>query len=327
MSIEKSLVCAFKIQKNGQSQELTTEDVIKITSRPKDDNWYWIHWDFDEGGFPEWLENYQDMQHSIADALMSAKCRPRFVQLDEAALLILRGVNLNPGQDMEDMISVRLWMDQNIIITSRRVKMMAVDAIRTDIENGTGPKSPAALVLKLAEGLTVRINDKVEALDERLEKLEDDADEISIDKARHSLRDIRSKAITLTRYLKPQKPALDELMLVADDYFDKEQKGTLRMISSRLANATDELVAVSERATAHNDELMTEQTERMNKAMYVLAIVTAIFLPLSLFTGLLGINVGGMPGEGWWPAFWIVLAIMGGMGFATYRILKDQDFI
>jgi len=34
----------------------------------------------------------------------------------------------------------------------------------------------------------------------------------------------------------------------------------------------------------------------MNKAMYVLSIVAAIFLPLSLLTGLLGINVGGIPG-------------------------------
>jgi zinc transporter len=34
----------------------------------------------------------------------------------------------------------------------------------------------------------------------------------------------------------------------------------------------------------------------MNKAMYTLSIVAAIFLPLSLLTGLLGINVGGIPG-------------------------------
>ena len=34
----------------------------------------------------------------------------------------------------------------------------------------------------------------------------------------------------------------------------------------------------------------------MNKAMYVLSIVAAIFLPLGLLTGLLGINVGGIPG-------------------------------
>ena len=34
----------------------------------------------------------------------------------------------------------------------------------------------------------------------------------------------------------------------------------------------------------------------MNKAMYTLSIVAAIFLPLGLLTGLLGINVGGIPG-------------------------------
>ena len=35
---------------------------------------------------------------------------------------------------------------------------------------------------------------------------------------------------------------------------------------------------------------------QMNKTMYLLSIVAAIFLPLGLLTGLLGINVGGIPG-------------------------------
>ena len=35
----------------------------------------------------------------------------------------------------------------------------------------------------------------------------------------------------------------------------------------------------------------------MNKTLYILSIITAIFLPLGLITGLLGINVGGIPGS------------------------------
>jgi zinc transporter len=48
----------------------------------------------------------------------------------------------------------------------------------------------------------------------------------------------------------------------------------------------------------------------MNRAMYTLSIVAAIFLPLGLLTGLLGINVGGMPGtENPW-AFVIVTVLL-----------------
>lgn len=44
------------------------------------------------------------------------------------------------------------------------------------------------------------------------------------------------------------------------------------------------------------EKLNNRLSEQMNKAIYVLSIVAAIFLPLGLLTGLLGINVGGIPG-------------------------------
>jgi Mg2+ and Co2+ transporter CorA len=44
------------------------------------------------------------------------------------------------------------------------------------------------------------------------------------------------------------------------------------------------------------EELNSRLSEQMNRAMYTLSIVAAIFLPLGLLTGLLGINVGGIPG-------------------------------
>ena len=65
----------------------------------------------------------------------------------------------------------------------------------------------------------------------------------------------------------------------------------------------------------------------MNKALYLRAIVTALFLPLPLFTGLLGINVGGMPGGGWGPAFWIVVLAMVAMGGLTYYLMKKFRLI
>jgi zinc transporter len=54
-------------------------------------------------------------------------------------------------------------------------------------------------------------------------------------------------------------------------------------------------------------------SEQMNERMYVLSIVAAIFLPLGLFTGLMGINVGGMPGVEDGAAFWVVVGMCVGL--------------
>ncbi len=39
--------------------------------------------------------------------------------------------------------------------------------------------------------------------------------------------------------------------------------------------------------------------------MYLLSVITAIFLPLGFLTGLFGINLGGMPGAEYKWGFWI----------------------
>ena len=65
-----------------------------------------------------------------------------------------------------------------------------------------------------------------------------------------------------------------------------------------------------ERAAVIQEEIKNRLSEKMNKAMYLLSIVAAIFLPLGLLTGLLGINVGGIPGAEFKWAFAVVTAIL-----------------
>ena len=63
----------------------------------------------------------------------------------------------------------------------------------------------------------------------------------------------------------------------------------------------------------------------MNRTMYILSIVAGIFLPLGLLTGLLGINVGGMPGTESKIAFTVVcvfLVVVAGVEYWIFRRKK-----
>jgi len=68
--------------------------------------------------------------------------------------------------------------------------------------------------------------------------------------------------------------------------------------------------SAKDRAAITLEELDHQLSEQTNRAMYVLAIVAAISLPLSLLTGLLGINVGGIPGANNPWAFIIVTILL-----------------
>ena len=324
---EGGLVCAFHIDGQGKSREMDFKEVEKINQKPEGDGWYWVHWDLDDGVTKAWLENYQGMMHSVAEALGSQRTRPRSYAFKRGILLILRGINLNKGAKAEDMQSVRLWLNDKIVITTRHEKLMAIDAIRKEIEAGNNPKSPAHLVLSLVSGLVERITERVEALDDALTEIEDDQKSISPQKIQKKVQTIRSQAITLLRHITPQKPALAELVEADTPYLDKENHGSLRVLRSRISGNIGELTAVRDRAEAMQAAIASRQADQLNKTMYLLAIISVFFLPLSLFTGLLGINVGGMPGEGWAPAFMIVLVLMALMGGVTWWIMKKLKFV
>ena len=73
------------------------------------------------------------------------------------------------------------------------------------------------------------------------------------------------------------------------------------------------------------DDLDSRAASQSNKTMYLLSIVAAIFLPLGFITGLLGINVGGMPGVDNSHAFWItvgLLVVLMGFQLYIFRRLK-----
>ena len=82
-----------------------------------------------------------------------------------------------------------------------------------------------------------------------------------------------------------------------------------------------------EKAAVIQDSMTTLLAERMNRTMLVLSIVAAIFLPLGLLTGLLGINVGGIPGTESPYAFWIVVLLLIVIGAGQIWLFRKLGLI
>lgn len=66
-----------------------------------------------------------------------------------------------------------------------------------------------------------------------------------------------------------------------------------------------ELDTVRDKIILIQDEISNNLSGELNKKMYIMAIISAIFLPLTFLTGLLGINVAGIPGAEYENAFYI----------------------
>ena len=106
-----------------------------------------------------------------------------------------------------------------------------------------------------------------------------------------------------------------------------EHRALLREIGDRTTRLVEDLDAARERAGVVQDELNSLISEEMNRTMYLLTVVAAVLLPPSLITGLLGINVGGIPGTDHPLAFVMVIAVIVVLALVEVLILRRLRWI
>jgi zinc transporter len=316
--MDDHIVCAYEIDGSGRGVPL---EGAAIAQKLKADELAWVHLDAAHGDTRGWLEaNVPYLDTVILDALLAEETRPRLIEFEHGAMLILRGVNLNEDASPEDMVSMRIWIDAHRIITMRIRKLKVVDDMRQRLDAGNGPKDAGSFLTFLIAQLIRRMEPTLQELDQKT----DDAEEAILDKPdlalRHDIIDIRKKAIVLRRYIAPQKDVLSALRTCEWTWLSTVNRRSLQENQDRMLRFVEDLDAIRERAQIVKDELANVMADRMNRNTYVLSIVAAIFLPLGFLTGLLGINVGGMPGASSDVAFWLVWLICG--GFTLFKVLK-----
>ncbi|MDA1101019.1 MAG: zinc transporter ZntB [Proteobacteria bacterium] len=258
----------------------------------------------------------------LADALLAEETQPRVVTSANGILIILRGVNTNPGSQPEDMVSLRLWIEQSRIISVRSRPLGSIRDIRERLEVGRGPKSTGEFLVMIADRLIERIGPVINSLSERLDQLEEDIATLSPREARGELRNIRHQAIMLRRYLAPQRDVLGRLQMETQPWILPEHKIELREVTAATTRYVEELDAVRERAGVVHDEMVTLASEAMNRTMYTLTLVATIILPLSFVTGLLGMNVGGMPMAEHKLGFWFVTSALLATGVSIVVLFR-----
>ena len=112
---------------------------------------------------------------------------------------------------------------------------------------------------------------------------------------RQPLLTLRRRLIILRRYLVPQREALARLQLDATSLLSPAELLAIRESADRLIRVIEDLDSLRERLSVIHEEYLSRHNEMMNQRMYMLAVFTMIFLPLGFLTGLLGVNLNGIP--------------------------------
>lgn len=319
-----AILHAHAIKGDGSGSILTGEAISKTI---KDDALAWVHLDGNNPSARAWLEREVSyLDHLILNALLERETRPRIIEYDQGALMILRGVNLNADSEPEDMISIRLWVDAHRIISVQFRPLKAVGDIAEHLENGAGPKDSGEFVGALSARLFERMEPVFSELDDSLDQVEENVIENPDKSLRSNITDIRKQAIIFRRYIAPQRDVIMQLRTSDMSWLTHNHKRNLQENLDRVTRYIEDLDAIRERASIVKDELANALADMMNKNMYMLTIVAAIFLPLGFLTGLLGINVGGIPGADNDGAFFIFCGILSFVVFLQVLYFKWQKW-
>jgi zinc transporter len=302
-------IVAYRFDGKGKAHRIDPDEACGDESRPAE-GFLWVHVRRDSEEGRAFLLRL-GIDSYIFDALTAEETRPRCTVHGDGVVLNLRGVNLLPGAEPEDMISVRLWIEGARIVGAGRRTLHAVEDMIEALARGQAPTSPGEFVARLALRLADRAEPAVADLNEELDDLEEATLEgdFSAD-VRRDLPRIRQRAIALRRFMVPQRDALTTMEIEELDWLAERDRSRLREAAERVTRLGEELDAIRDRAQVVHDQIMDERAEKMNRNMLILSVVTAVFLPLGLVTGLLGINVGGIPGEQSEIAFFVVCGLL-----------------
>ena len=279
----------------------------------------WLHFDFSDPHLSTWCLTH--LPALASRTLLAQRTRPGIDVHGDGLVMTLRGVNLNEGEEVEDMVSLRLWATETLVVTVRRQRIFALEDVRDQITDGDAPDSALRLVARITERLVDRIETLSLDLEDRAETMEDAGYDHQTDPPENLWR-TRQQVITLRRHIGPMSEALQEFAQIEIPLMKDEFRSRLRHTASRAKRSVDELHEVADRLTALSDHLELQQDARLARNSYKLSVIAAIFLPLSFLTGLFGVNVAGMPGMTHPYAFTILCVSMVVLGIAIYALFR-----
>ena len=289
---KKGLIFAWEILGDGTGRNLDWKEVENGWHK---EGLYWLHFNFGHPFAQKWLIERSGIPKSLLPYLLASDSRPGAFVHDDKLLMILRGINFNEGSAPEDLISLRLYLAPNQLLSMRIRKVQSIEVISHELEQGLGVCNSGQFLSQVVTKIIDRIGDYVDKLEDQVVRLERAI--VKNDKADISdeLKKVQSEIIDLRRYLHPQRLMFVKLL---DQKFEWINDDSYNQIRTQIEFHIRHVEAIEycwERTQVIKEDLAARQNERLNQKLYILAIVSCIFLPLSLITGLLGVNVAGIP--------------------------------
>jgi len=317
--MEDTRACLHCYVLNGETSGTPLELAALAADDPR---LVWIHLNGRHSDTKKFLKEQLQLDPLVVRVLLAEETRPRIEEAEQGTLIMLRGLNHNPGPEPEDLVSIRLWTTARRIITVSRRRARAISDLDDRIRSLRGPRNAGEFLAMLCGCLNDGIEPALQNLEDSLDDLEEAAHTAPDTRLRNDLGGIRKQATLFRRHIGPLRDVVGRLQQTESLKLSKTDRWHMHDSLDRLTRFVEELDAARERCQILQDGIDSALSARLNRNLYILSVITVIFMPLTFLSGLLGMNVEGIPGAGHPSAFLVVCGIALALVIAQVLIFR-----
>jgi magnesium transporter len=209
--------------------------------------------------------------------------------------------------------------------TSRSIGRISEVCYRNDRALGEGS---AALMHRIIDTMVDNYRPEVEKLGERLDKLEKEVFEKPKPNLVKRILDFKRDVSSLRRVVMPERDAVGRLARREFEQISEPQSYRFRDVHDHLVRLSDESIYFQDRISSLLEAHLSNVSNQLNGIMKVLTIISTIFMPLTVLTGMYGMNVTlpHLPG-GEQVQFWWIVVIMVATSLAMLVFFRKRGWI
>lgn len=250
---------------------------------------------------------------SVEDALSEIH-HPKIESFDSYLYLILHGVDFREAERRFATHDVDFFLGSNYLVTvhdghSRSIAEQYAVCLRNITAMGEGP---GALLHRIVDAMVDHYRPEVDKLDDRVEALETKVFERADEDPLRELQLLKKDIAALRRVTLPQRDAVSRL--ARREFAQISDQVTLRMrdVYDHLVRLAEESVMLQDRVQGVVEVYLSTQSNRLGQVMKLMTVIATIFMPLTVLSGLFGMNVilPHMPGPPWMEFWWIAALMM-----------------
>ncbi|MBI4477306.1 MAG: magnesium/cobalt transporter CorA [Acidobacteria bacterium] len=255
---------------------------------------------------------------SIQDAL-SAVHHPKVEAYDGYLYLILHGIDFQASKRQFATHDTDFFLGSNYLVTVHDGTTRTIGEIRSLCSRNPRvmAEGATALLHRIVDTMVAHYQPEVDKLADRIDTLENRVisarDETFMKQILRLKRDVAS----LRRITLPERDAVGRLARREFQLISGEMSYRFRDVYDQLVRLVDDALIFQDRITAILEAHLTTVSNRLNQIMKVLTVIATLFMPMTVITGLYGMNLvlphlpGGDATQFWWVlGLMVVMAVV-----------------